>query len=325
MRHVIAKTVVASAAALVILAAVVLATIPTVRHVASGWWNSPDSLAALPEMPQVHYQQDAIEYARTVAALLPQAIACVEAVQGRPFAHPVSVGVYASPAAFAAANGTGSIGAVGVAFLGRVLLSPALNEQRQRLPAILMHELSHAHIQGWISQVAAIGLPNWFKEGLAVMVSDGGGAEGVSEAQAREAIRRGERIAINTEGSWRNLTGIRFERPPANLNASRRGQMAYRQAGLFVRYLHDTNPRGFAHTMMAILDGHPLAESVTAAYGAEIQSLWLHFVQGMGHVTSVRTDQHDCAGRRQRSPETLLDPRLTRGRRFMNSISPLAI
>ena len=76
-------------------------------------------------------------------------------------------------------------------------LSPALySKQRRRLPAILTHELSHAHIQGWAS-TAELRLPNWFKEGLVVMVSGGGGAEFVSEQEGRAAIERGEHIAID--------------------------------------------------------------------------------------------------------------------------------
>ena len=40
--------------ALVLLAAVsTAAAVPTVRHIASGWWNSPEKLAALPEDRQV--------------------------------------------------------------------------------------------------------------------------------------------------------------------------------------------------------------------------------------------------------------------------------
>jgi hypothetical protein len=55
-----------------------------------------------------------------------------------------------------------------------------------------------------MSQLGVWRLPQWSKEGLAVMVSGGGGAEGVSESQAREAIR-GDHIAIATSNSWLNL------------------------------------------------------------------------------------------------------------------------
>jgi len=61
----------------------------------------------LSENPQVHYENGASEQARTVAGLLPAAIARVEAVHGRPFAHPVTVAVYVTPEAFIAANALG--------------------------------------------------------------------------------------------------------------------------------------------------------------------------------------------------------------------------
>src|SRR5262249_32251607 len=89
------------------------------------------------------------------------AITQIEAVHGRRFAHPVTVGAYATPEAYAAANGLGSAVPMGVTFVGRVNLSPKLfGLQHQRLPAILTHELSHAHIQGWIGANAYIHLPN---------------------------------------------------------------------------------------------------------------------------------------------------------------------
>jgi hypothetical protein len=52
----------------------------------------------------VHYQPGAEDFARDAAALLPGAIARAEAVHGRRFACPVTVGVYATPEAYAAAN-----------------------------------------------------------------------------------------------------------------------------------------------------------------------------------------------------------------------------
>ena len=280
MRHPISRTIAATVMGFVLLAAVSAAAVPAVRHIASGLWNNPEGLAALPEAPQVHYQDGASERARAVAMLLPGAVARVEAIHGRRFAYPVTVGVYASPEAFAAANGTGFAGAVGVTFFGRVMLSPVLfSTQRQRMPAILTHELSHAHIRSWISELTYIRLPHWFKEGLAVMVSEGGGAEGASALQARDAIRRGDHIAIEGAGSLLNLIDVKFERPPEIPDTSFRVQMAYRQAGLFVTFLHETNSAGFARMMNAILDGHPLAEAVPTGYETDLHELWLRFAQ----------------------------------------------
>src|SRR5262249_54773456 len=74
---------------------------------------------------------------------------------------------------------------------------------------------------------------------------------------------------------WRH----QFERPPETPNTSFRTQMAYRQAGLLVAFLHDTDPAGFARTMSAIMDGRPFAEAVTAGYGTDLLALWLSFAQ----------------------------------------------
>jgi hypothetical protein len=161
---------------------------------------------------------------------------------------------------------------------GRVVLSPALHgPQTRRLPAILTHEMSHAHLQGYISTYTWIRLPNWFKEGLAVMASGGGGAEFVSEREARAAIERGETIAIEDTGSFANLSEIRFERAAARRSQSDRTVMAYRQAGMFVSWLHDTDTPGFARMMNAILDGRPFVEAVDTGYHQDVQSLWQKF------------------------------------------------
>ena len=230
-----AKSIAATAIGVVLLAAVAAAAVPTVRHIASEWWNNPEGLAALRENPQVHYESGASEQARTVAALLPTAIAQVEAVHGRRFAHPVTVVVCVTLEAFVVANGLGSRRSVGMTILGRVMLSPVLfSAQRQRLPAILTHELSHAHLRSWISQLAVMRLPQWFKEGLGVMVSGGGGADGVSEVQARDAIRRGVHIAIESSSSLLNLGDVKFAQPPEIPETSFRIPMVYRQAGIFM-------------------------------------------------------------------------------------------
>src|SRR5262245_59539429 len=172
MRRSIVWAIVGTPLVLVAVAAATAAASPTIRHVVSGLWNLPDHLPALPDDKQVHYQQGAEDYARVVSAMLPSAIARVETVHGRPFAHPVLLGVYVPREAFASANGGGSATAFGARFGGRVNLSPRLYaKQRERLPAILTHELSHAHIQSWISANAYIHLPNWLKEGLAVVAA----------------------------------------------------------------------------------------------------------------------------------------------------------
>jgi len=267
---------------IVLLTAGAAAAVAMARHVASGLWNNPEALPALPENPQVRYESGGSENARIVARLLPTAMAQVEAAHGRQFARPVTVAVYVTPEAFVAANGLGNPRSVGMTFMGRVMLSPVLfSTQRQRLPALLTHETSHAHLRTWISELSALRLPQWFKEGLAVMVSGGGGAEGVSEVEARDAIWRDDRIAIQSSNSLFNFSAIRFAQPPEIPDTSFRIQMGYRQAGMFVTFLNVSNPDGFGRMMNAILDDRPFVEAVATGYGTDLQTLWLRFVRAM--------------------------------------------
>jgi hypothetical protein len=48
------------------------------------------------------------------------------------------------------------------------------------------------------------------------MLSGGGGAELVSEEEARIAIQRGEKIVIDDAGSLTKLTDVRLEKKPEN-------------------------------------------------------------------------------------------------------------
>jgi len=122
MRRRIVLAVIGAPLALIAIGAGAAFAVPRTRHLISGMLNMPDHMPALAANRQVHYQPDAEDFARDVAALLPDAIVRVEAVHGRRFAHPVIVGVYATSEAYAAANGLGSTVPVGVTIFGRVNL-----------------------------------------------------------------------------------------------------------------------------------------------------------------------------------------------------------
>src|SRR5689334_20385429 len=118
MRRRIIRVVIAVPLTLIVIGGGVALSMPAVRHLISGLWNLPDRLPALADNSPVHYEPGAEDYARDVAALLPDAIARVEAAHGRPFARPATVGVYATMEAYAAANGLGSTIPVGVTIFG---------------------------------------------------------------------------------------------------------------------------------------------------------------------------------------------------------------
>ncbi len=69
---------------------------PELRLAARAAWNDPRLLAAFADDARIRYEPEARACAAETAALLPAAIAQIEAAHGRPFAQPPTVGVYAS-------------------------------------------------------------------------------------------------------------------------------------------------------------------------------------------------------------------------------------
>ncbi len=83
-----------------------------------------------------------------------------------------------------------------------------------------------------------------------MMISEGGGAELVKEDEAWAAIQRGEQIAIHDPGSPQTMIDIAFAKVPQKQNPSWYPVvLAYRQAGMFVNYLHEQDRPAFDRMM----------------------------------------------------------------------------
>jgi hypothetical protein len=118
----------------------------------------------------------------------------------------------------------------------------------------------------WIAENAVMEMQRGLDRGTRVMISGGGGAELVSEEEARIAIQRGEVIAMDDAGSLQSLGDIRFHSAPIKTAPSWYPVvMAYRQAGMFVNYLRESDAPAFERMMNAILDGRPFAEAWPSA------------------------------------------------------------
>jgi hypothetical protein len=112
------------------------------------------------------------------------------------------------------------------------------------------------------------------------MVSGGGGAELVSEDEARAAIQRGQQIEIDDVGSLQNLSDIHFDGAPAKQAPSWYPVvLAYRQAGMFVSFLREEDGPAFDRMMKAILDGRAFAGAVSLGYHDDVRSLWHKFIK----------------------------------------------
>jgi hypothetical protein len=241
--------------------------------------HDPRALPALAHDSRVHYDEGAENYAEAVAELLPRAMAKIESVHGRPFGRPFVVAAYLDEATYADANGRGGSHPAGVAFLDRVSLAPRLwRDERNRLASILTHELSHEHLWSHLSALDYLSIPAWFVEGLAVMASDGGGADRVSEAAARKAISRGCRI--NTPDDPNPLTNISLKAPSgcSSGEADDLGaHMAYRQAGMFVTLLCERDPLAFKALLDRLMDGERFKSAFETSFRSSVAENWTRF------------------------------------------------
>lgn len=276
----------ASRFGLAFIAAAMLALVlrPDLRLAARVAWNDPRLLPALADDARVHYEAEARACADDVAAIAPRAIAQIESAHGRPFAQPPVIGVYASNDAYASANAMDDPGIAAVTRAGAALLSPTLcGKERGRLEGVLTHELSHVHLSGW-RPFGAPRPPQWFTEGLAVMASNGGGAEGVSDGEAAQAIRDGYRIVLDGR-RWIDFAQLGFERePPRDPTKSaltQRQRLAYRQAGIFVGWLRRRDETAFMHLLRALEAGEPFEGAFQSAFDESAPSLWRRFVSSL--------------------------------------------
>ncbi len=242
--------------------------------------HDPRALPTLEHDARVHYDANAKGYAEAVAKLLPGAMACVEAAQGGPFEKPFVVAAYLDDDAYAAANGLGSSKARGVTYFDRVTMAPALwREEPGYLEADLVHELSHEHLWGHLSAIDYFQIPVWFVEGLAVMVSGGGGAQGVSVEEAEREIVAGR--VIDTPDEVFLFGNLGLKPPPPRMESEdqrMRMHMAYRQAGLFVSFLRAQNRQGFQALLDRLMTGERFNSAFSAGFGASVTAMRERFL-----------------------------------------------
>lgn len=272
--------------ALAILAAIIIALVarPQLRAAFIAQLNDPADLPALPQDPRVHYEPAARACAEAAAAALPAAITKIETAHGRPFAKPPVVGAYADFNTYTRANGLGEADVAAVSRAGRAILSPVLcDSESRRLASVLTHELSHVHFFGWRPRRAPRP-PQWFTEGLAVLASDGGAAESVSDQDAAQAIRDGYAIVLDN-ASWMNFLAIPFAAPPpcgaGCTPRSYRQRLAYREAALFIGWLRTTNPQAFSKLMRALESGADFDDAFQDAFAATPSARWTAFAQSL--------------------------------------------
>jgi hypothetical protein len=230
--------------------------------------NRPTSqFLSSPLDPRVFYEPGAEAMARTVAAAMPTAVATVEAWMPGSFAVPVRIYVCATIGCMTSYGADPRAG--GLTSNHRVFISPKPENTTDRVPRVLTHELSHLHLSQKRGLVSFSALPVWFVEGLAVDVSGGAGAEGVSENDARLAIRDGHAFMPDVGGALGHRDGA-----SANGLAE---HMFYKQAGMFVASMRSMDDGKFRALLARVEDGDSVERALHEAYGINLEAAWQRF------------------------------------------------
>ena len=235
--------------------------------------RSTDHFVALDKHPSIRLEQGAEEYATLISKYADESIRIIQEKQGG-FPKGVLVYVPNSEESFVRY----CVNPVRACVIGgRLFMSPKLMREKKNIPKILTHELSHLQIQQYIGRWnAQLHIPGWFGEGLAVFVSNGGGADRVGRKQAMLAIKQGKCIA--PEGSG----GILFSHPPVvegvGGDASTAHQMFYRQSAIYVEWLYTQSPGKFHEVIEFLHEGETLDEAMMKAYGFGAKEGWQRLV-----------------------------------------------
>jgi len=225
--------------------------------------RSTDHFIALDENPDIRYEPRAREYALLISNYLDRSVQVVKAKQGD-FMDKVLLFVPNSIESFEkyCANPVRAC-VIG----GRLFVSPKLNEEKENIQGILTHELSHLQFHQYVGRWnTQLHVPGWFGEGLAVYVSDGGGAEKVTRQQAIDAILTGNSIEPTETG------GLLF--PRSGIGDIKDGQMFYQQSALYVEWLYTRNLDDFHHVIELLRTGKTLDEAMMDAFGFGVKTGW---------------------------------------------------
>ena len=220
----------------------------------------------------IFYEDKSRDQAVLVKPLLLPAIDTVERKQYKPFSQKVSVYICGSEESFSKYSGAPKM-ARGAVFNGKLFISPRAIETHT-LKSILIHELSHLHFHQYVgNRRYASNIPPWFQEGLAVDVSEGGGAESVSLEEAKQNMLNGNSFEPNSSGSlFFPKTAFSFSLEP---------HMFYRQSSMFVGYLRENSPVAFKSLVLMLLDDEEFEVAFTKAYGKSINQSWMEYVDAI--------------------------------------------
>jgi hypothetical protein len=248
-------------------------------------YATPGGVIQLPGDNRIWYEVGAYEKAKLISLNLNMQIDKIEKTHNRPFKQPIKIYVFSNQESFEKYAFVGKAG--GEAHGDKILISPKKVNTDIRLPGIVLHELSHFHLNGYLGIYKARITPRWFLEGLAVWVSDGTGAEKVSRGDAIKEILVGNELKPVT----RHPIFFGEKSQPSGMKP----HMFYRQSAIFVEYLYELSPGSFTILLQGIEDGESFENIFEKAYGKEPNIVWNQFVNSLKHNQAFNLDLGDAA------------------------------
>lgn len=220
----------------------------------------------------IFYEDGAIDHAELARKFSLSAINVIETEQYKPFKEKAAIYICATKESFSKYSGAPKM-ARGAVFNEKLFISPRAVET-DTLEAILIHELSHLQFHQYIgNRRYAANIPPWFQEGLAVLVSEGGGAESVSFETAKQDMISGKSFKPNDSGSlFFPKTAFSFGLKP---------HMFYRQSSMFVEYLRENAPLEFKGLVLMLLDDMEFKVAFNKAFGKSIDQIWAEYLDAI--------------------------------------------
>ncbi|WP_035275293.1 hypothetical protein [Desulfogranum japonicum] len=196
---------------------------------------------------RILYENGAEKLAHEIAQHLNNAIQVVESEQYGTYKEPVIVYAFASPETFAKFSGV-SGKARGASVGNEIYLSGLMLKLPDEVYGMLAHELSHVQLSQTMGVITFNrSLPRWFREGLAIYVSDGGGAPRNFEKETVTMFVEGKYFLPEETGSLLNRS-LQSTVPIGP-------RMFYSQSGMFVNYLANTYPQEFIFLLKGLQQG----------------------------------------------------------------------
>ena len=253
----------------------------TVLHMATARLQPRDQFLHL-ETPHaaLYYQPDSKEMAKRMLNAMESAISIVEKAHGLNFTRRPKVFV-CDEACFSQYSTMGRTVPAGH-FLDSVFMNDRVLQQRERAfnmtpESFLVHELAHLLLYQHAGGIAYMQIPAWFREGLAVAVSGGAGAEASGVEEAARSILAGHAFDPAETGSlFHNRIASSY---------GLRSSVFYRQAGMFVAYLMKRSPAAFQRALQDVLQGGDFQHSFAAAYGQPVAAFWPAFKEQLRALT----------------------------------------